>query len=406
MLQIAGGFYHEWCREGPNGRTWDELFGSGLRAAAAVARWDGPIFLTSYAALHEVAAANAAAGAFDVEINVIQRAHSISFRYDHPLATPMLVPQWHTLPRESPFTVEGDAVLRFGMVEGDAVVHAARAVYDPQATYNPRPFRENGSTANDVVVVANSREAKLLTGCEDLAEAGRALCAAGAEAAVIKKGVNGTTVITDDGVHNFPPNPSRNVWPIGTGDVFSAAIAAEWAMVGRPLLDAVRTASQAVAHYVENPRLLPLDPARVRQGGGSSFTPVKRTVEPTVYLAGPFFTMGQRWLVDQARDALRDFGLSVFSPLHDVGMGDADDVAPADLEGLDRSTAVLALVDGLDAGTVFEIGYARAKNIPVVAFVQNEDAESLKMITGSGCDLVSDFATAVYRTAWTVLKAP
>ena len=78
--------------------------------------------------------------------------------------------------------------------------------------------------------------------------------------------------------------------------------------------------------------------------------------------------------------ALFNQGLKVFSPLHDVGRGNADDVAPADLKGLDRSSVVLAIIDGLDPGTIFEIGYARAKGIPVIAYVENEKEEDLKMI--------------------------
>jgi len=53
-------------------------------------------------------------------------------------------------------------------------------------------------------------------------------------------------------------------------------------------------------------------------------------------------------------------GLRVFSPYHDVGIGIGKDVAPKDIEALKRSRAVLAIIDGVDTGTIFEVGYARA----------------------------------------------
>ena len=88
--------------------------------------------------------------------------------------------------------------------------------------------------------------------------------------------------------------------------------------------------------------------------------------EYDVYLAGPFFNMPELWLVDEARLALRGMGLKVFSPYHDVGIGIGEDVAPKDIEALERSRAVLAIVDGVDTGTIFEVGYARALAKPVV----------------------------------------
>jgi nucleoside 2-deoxyribosyltransferase len=80
-----------------------------------------------------------------------------------------------------------------------------------------------------------------------------------------------------------------------------------------------------------------------------------------VYLAGPFFDLAQVWLIEQARANLREMGLEVFSPYHDIGLGSANDVVAKDLEGIDASHLVFAIADGLDPGTLYEIGYARTK---------------------------------------------
>ena len=149
-----------------------------------------------------------------------------------------------------------------------------------------------------------------------------------------------------------------------------------------------------------------LSSEEIKAGVEFPFPPLELSDKPLedqeyhVYLAGPFFNIAQRWLVEESRQAFRGMRLKVFSPLHDVGLGSGQDVAPQDLEGLKRCRAVLALVDGVDPGTVFEVGFARALNKSVVAFAESTGEEPLKMISGSGCDVVSDFVTAIYRAAW------
>jgi nucleoside 2-deoxyribosyltransferase len=96
--------------------------------------------------------------------------------------------------------------------------------------------------------------------------------------------------------------------------------------------------------------------------------------------------------------------VKVFSPYHDVGIGAAEVVVPKDIEALKDCDSVLAILDGFDAGTSFEVGYARSLGIPVVAFVQNEPPEPLKMLIGTGCEIVNDLVSAVYRAAWAAME--
>jgi nucleoside 2-deoxyribosyltransferase len=90
----------------------------------------------------------------------------------------------------------------------------------------------------------------------------------------------------------------------------------------------------------------------------------------------------------------------VFSPLHEIGEGPGEVVAPQDLAGLDECQVVLAILNGSDAGTLFEVGYAVAKGIPVVALAQNMRPEDIKMPQGTGCTIVGDLATAIYQAIW------
>jgi nucleoside 2-deoxyribosyltransferase len=92
--------------------------------------------------------------------------------------------------------------------------------------------------------------------------------------------------------------------------------------------------------------------------------------------------------------------LKVFSPWHDVGHGIASEVVKKDLDALDDSAIVFAVLDGLDSGTLFEIGYAIKKGIPIIAYVENESLESVKMLEGTNCILEKDLTTAVYKCFW------
>src|SRR5262249_55468674 len=131
------------------------------------------------------------------------------------------------------------------------------------------------------------------------------------------------------------------------------------------------------------------------------FEAVRAARSGSVYLAGPFFDLAQRWMIEEAYRTLLDHGMEVFSPLHEVGTGlPAEVIVRADLQGLRKCSKVLALLDGADPGTLFEVGYARALDIPVVALAERFEGENLTMIAGSGCDVVRDFATAVYRVLW------
>jgi hypothetical protein len=171
--------------------------------------------------------------------------------------------------------------------------------------------------------------------------------------------------------------------------------AARWGVHRDNPVDAAEIASLAVAAYA-NTMGLPIPAvedlraraAPVGSRGGLA------------YLAGPFFTLGQRWLIDEARRGLQELGLKVFSPVHDVGRGEAQMVAPADIAALEQCDVVFAILDGLDSGTLFEVGYARAKGKSVYALAQAVSIEDLKMIEGSDCRVYDDFVTALHHTAW------
>jgi hypothetical protein len=293
--------------------------------------------------------------------------------------------------------VEDDVVLRFGMLEGTARIQAGTAVYDPQSAFDPRPFGENASSADRVALILNRLEARRFTGEQDPERAVEMLLARGdASVVVLKMGGHGALVATGSARFTVPAYRSSHVFKIGSGDVFSAAFTLFWAVEGRTPEAAADLASRAVSRYVDT-RALPIQSAD--DLASAPLVPI-RAGSGRIYIAAPFFNLAERWIVEEVRNQLLGMNVPVFSPLHDVGEGPGDVVAPLDLAGLDECQVVLAILNGSDAGTVFEVGYAVARGIPVVALAQNMRPEDVKMPAGAGCTIVGDLVSAIYQAIW------
>lgn len=392
MTTVVGGVYVEHCVE----PFWSDVYGSAGRAAAAISG-AGTVTLVTYRAAPIADGLENLSRVYSLNVDGPEVPEQVSFGYMHSLSVPRIVPRPDAIKRHDSLNVEDDVVLRFGMLEGDAVVRAGRAVYDPQSAFSPEAFSANGSTADELALILNRLEAKKLTG---EAEPSRAIARLfereGAAVIVLKMGGHGALVATRDGVSSVPAYRSERVFKIGSGDVFSAAFALFWGREGRSALQAADLASRATSYYCGT-RALPIPSADELLA--MSLDPVIPG-DGRVYLAAPFFDLGQRWIVEEARSLLLDMGVDVFSPLHDVGSGPGHIVAPKDIAGLERADAVLALLNGADVGTVFEVGYAVARGLPVVALAQNMRREDLKMVEGTGGYVVEDLVSAIYHTVW------
>lgn len=391
---VVGGVYREECIR----PAWSRIFGSGGRAAAAVSLLSPGTQLVAYACEQWVEDAEHSMAAFGVTAEFQPIPEDIAFHYLHPLSHAELTgaPQ----ARYGSLQVAGDIVLRFGFVEGDARVDAKRVIFDPQNADEVLRFRENGSNAEALAIVLNEVELKLALG--DAGEEGaRGLMQhSRASVVVVKRGPRGATVFAKDVTAQIPAYAANSVFKIGSGDVFSAIFAQRWGEAGEDPVIAADNASRAVSRYVET---------RNTQVDLSQVTMVLPRKAPDtasmIYLAAPFFTLAQRWMVEEARRCLLSLGASVFSPIHDVGSkGDAEYIARRDLDGLEQCSVVLALLDGEDAGTLFEVGHARRHGIPVVALAESPRPESLTMLQGTNCTIVSDFSTAIYEAIWGTVR--
>ncbi len=286
------------------------------------------------------------------------------------------------------------------MVEADWSVTGSSVIIDPQGigSLSSRVDWDGKRTA----LVANRSEILAIGGGSASAEAAarEVLNKHGFETVVVKCGALGAMVIEAKETRKVGVFPVQPIYPIGSGDVFSGVFAYCWGELGLPATESARRASLATAVWVSRGALQVLGPS------GKVVNPElleERLVSnvPRIYLAGPFFSVAQRWLVETFREGLSDLGANVISPFHDVGFGPPREVAQADLEFLSASQGVLAILDGVDPGTLFEIGYARARGIPVVGFASQSLGHDLTMLIGTGIPIYEDISTAAYQAIWT-----
>ena len=283
-------------------------------------------------------------------------------------------------------------------MEGEAKVSARKCIYDPQSPDHPVPFHENGSTSEQLAIVLNASEVLSYGEASDeLTAIGNLTRRDGATVVLVKAGADGCRVYEAGELRaTVPPYWSNRVYKIGSGDVFSAAFANHWGLGAVAVADAADYASRCVAHYCES-----RTPNVVIGEVEKALKPVRQGAPGQVYIAGPFFTMAELWLIEEAYSALKELGAVPFSPYHEVGFGEPEDVVKGDLEGLRNSTALFAVLDGCDPGTLFEIGYAVEIGLPIVALSQNPKEADLTMLRGSpNCKITSDFATAIYLVTW------
>jgi len=379
-MDIAGGLYLELC----DVPQWDATFGSGGRAAAAVAD------LSPSSVLHTYVAPAAENGAnYLKELGIDVRRHNtdtaIVFAYFHPLSRPHLEPPRSKIAANPPILVESGAILRFGFVEGDAIVRGDRVVYDPQTYHEPALFGANGSEAKCLALVINELEIRAMAGTADIAAAATcAMTSQGADVVIVKAGIRGATVFErGKAARHVPAFRSTRVFKIGTGDVFSANFAHYWAEDGMSPHDAAILASKAVATYCETRMLPPMGPQ-------PSMVALSDLPPGPIEIVGAVDTIGRRWTMEEARFRLRELGLSVRAP----ALGDAPDESRA-------VAAVLVIAEGMDMLVDARMRPVMPPDLPVV--VLYEGGDRLAATVGAAyanLTITDDFASSLYLVAW------
>jgi len=392
-LSVVGGVYGEECAF-PIRR---QVFGSAGRAAVALA----PHFdaVTLHMVLPDLAAERVIPNFEAYGVDVVRHGGDqfISFEYLHSLAEPLIHPRLSEIVAQPSFHLDGGLVLQFGMLECSPTVRADICVYDPQSPISPKGFRQSGSTADRLAIVANAAEIRLLTRMQVDQGAMHLLKEESAEVVIAKCGLDGARIFTRDGLEGtVPAYRASSVFTVGSGDVFVAAFALAWGKENMTPVEAADYASRSVAAYVES-ETLPIAPISETLAG--SREPI-RLAGGKVYLAGPFRELGQRVIINEARKVLAGWGMKVFSPVHDIGHGPAEAVVEQDLQAIRDCDAVLAIINGSSPGTLFEVGYAVALGKPVFCVAQNMRSNDTKLPAGAGCTIHEDFISALHLLAW------
>ena len=216
---VVGGTYWETCSE----PSVDRVLGSGVRAAAVLG--SAAQRLVTVASASDLEACSAV---LTTTVDAVPRHGTIEFAYDTPLTAPRVImdpaDRWIEIP-----TVIADDVIVFGMAESRPIVEATRAIVDPQGSLTLDDI-ESVIKAAELIVVANRREASELAADQDLQSAASSIMdRTGAVATVIKCGALGALVFTAGGmIEGIPAFATEEVLPIGSGDVFTAAFAAQY----------------------------------------------------------------------------------------------------------------------------------------------------------------------------------
>lgn len=342
----------------------------------------------------------------DVNINTAE-SQDVMFIYHHPFHLAGTSPRLDQIyASRKHIEVQDDCVLVFGMVDATFKVKGNRVVYDPQTTTLPARFSQTGSQAKELVYILNEEEAREISGTNTLKEFRDFFFSSepNCKALIVKMGYKGAYLCIqgDNNDYYIPVYMTNLVHAIGTGDIFSSSFAYYW-FNGASFIEAANIASRMVACYSDTGKI-----SGIRQGLSQfGYLPIDwADTVGQIYIAAPFFSNAQRWLVNEFKNALDSVGIKVFSPMHQVGIctNYSPEVVKKDIQGLEESNVILALLDGLDSGTLFEVGYAIAKGKKVVGYIEKETENSLFMLKGMDCEIVNDIATAIYKATWYATK--
>lgn len=394
MISVAGGVYEERCKY----PTWNQIYGSGLRAAIAVSSVSNAVRLNAYVPREWMADVESTLASFGVTGDLHASEHPMTFEYLHAF--------YRKAPPEPPpkpypeLSVQDEVVLRFGMMEADARVAGDRVVYDPQS--QNASFFSNGSTAGSLAMIVGGwelpgtaaayakrrSEGKPRSVMPDEATLLDAIIALRdlpqpPQIILVKDGLGGLIVFQGDQPIRIPSYAAESFFRIGSGDVTAVAFAHAWGELHWDAVEAAHYAARCTAHFVEGPRLPLPSAAEV----SSRMPSTARRGEIRIVGLGDF---EQQALVLMTSDWLSYLGGTVKHETFGL-----DDVDSSVHEGVD-----LLLVGSRCTELELE-GAARAGLQPTVVFWPSSRANSSRRFFPDAM-VARDYATALYH----VMRSP
>ncbi|MGY2982680.1 hypothetical protein [Bradyrhizobium sp. USDA 4508] len=376
---IVGGTYEETCIWPPS----CNMRGSGLRAALTVSRVSPGSELYTCADPAAEADLRFTAAGNGIALTLRPRRGPISFYYEHHLTSPPeLYPKIWESGDENAWIITGETVLAFPLREQKILLNAGRAVIEISPS---DPEIERGQIGALALIAAEDELPDLTSSAsKDVrVRAESWLTEYSAELIIIRRRAGGAVLIDKHQSRDIPAYEANRWYRIGAGNVFCAMFAHYWGEKRMEPQRAAELASRSASYYASE-QVMPMV--------GEDVLPPMETFNPAVeckvFIASPWKSMAREWLLNQAINSLHDFGVQTVSkydlerPSTDSLLGDCD--------------AVLVLAEGSDISSVFAVGLAKVRSLPIVILAEESKAVQLDW-SGTNCEVVYDFASAVYR---------
>ncbi|MCL6220703.1 PfkB family carbohydrate kinase [Zunongwangia pacifica] len=396
MINIIGGTYREINFDDVS----MEIFGSGFRSAK--------FLLENKSQVNFITNGNEQVSNFlkenqKVYPNLKFDCHPydelITFQYSFALDEPSIFPNILNIKKAKEWRFEGDDLIAFGMLESEYEINCKRVVYDPQTSIKPKRFSDFGK-AQELVYIINRNEAYSISSSRDIEDIKKYFFTKEkVKAFIIKNGPYGATLYTESEEHTIPCYVTNNVHKIGSGDIFTASFGYYWMDKKLSLEQSALLASKSTAVFCDKKAYV--DCMNNFKFEYQEFK-AKNISEKQVYLASPFFALSELILVDKIRNALLSFGVKVFSPFHDIGLGEAVTIAKKDIEGIKSSDVIFVVLDNLDSGTLIESGFSMANDKKIVGYHRTCNEKKLLMLKPGNFTMNSNLTTALYQTIWSL----
>lgn len=122
-----------------------------------------------------------------------------------------------------------------------------------------------------------------------------------------------------------------------------------------------------------------------------------------VYGAGSWFTPKAKQCLDDMYEVIRESGLNIWSPKDeclcppDADFNTRKKVFDADVKAIDNCDLVIASTCDKDMGTLFESGYAFAKEIPVIYYAELPKGSAFNLMLATSAIAVATSKDELYN---------
>ncbi len=332
----------------------------------------------------------------DFKFECTESDNLITFKYNFALDNPNIFPHILNLKKTDNIQVNNENIICYGMLESEFTAIGGKVVYDPQTPIKPKKFSEIGK-AEQLIYIVNLNEAKAISSCNTLEEIKNYFFnEENAIAVIIKNGPFGAKLFYKKNEFHIPSYVTENVNKIGSGDIFTSSFGYYWMIKNLPLEECAILASKTTSLYCDKKAYIDT------QEFNHDFIEFqnKNLIDKQIYIAAPFFSIAELILIDKIRTAFLEFGVKVFSPFHDIGLGDDESIALKDLEGIKNSDIIFCLFDNLDSGTLIESGFSLAMNKKIIGYHRTCEDSELLMLKPGKIKIFKHLTTAMYHTIW------